>query len=220
MNDRMSLFSKRYFVFFLIVLFSLVCSESAKADEGGFFRRMWGRITSIRDDAPPVEAEPEDTSPAEAPRVEQPRDLPPAPPVRGPDPAPGPARAEDTERPQRDAEHMKEVIKRRLQIFPEISELVSGLRIVEDEPHFETADGEVFPIDELDEETLNALFVRVNQHATRLNTERINRQIQQIQQHQRLLRQQTPPRVPQRPPETPRRAPQPPPRVPQTPRQR
>ncbi|MEA3488727.1 MAG: hypothetical protein U9R44_00070 [Candidatus Omnitrophota bacterium] len=131
------------------------------------------------------------------------------------------------ERPSREVplerDRMLEIINKRLKVYSQILYMVPGLTFEETgegerEYYYSVSEGETVLISELDKETLFNLFNRVNNEATRLNTERVIRQIQQQQQMMRVIQQQQqlqqqqpvqPPRIPQPP-----RQPSPPPRPP------
>ncbi|KJJ84370.1 secreted protein [Candidatus Omnitrophus magneticus] len=90
-------------------------------------------------------------------------------------------------------EDMVEVIKRRLKIFPQIIYTISGLRAKkldtgELEYFYDMGDGKIVKLIDLDDETLYDVYVRINNEGTRLNTERL---MKQIQQHNELMRQIT-----------------------------
>jgi hypothetical protein len=127
---------------------------------------------------------------------------------------------EEQERPPRKEipltkEEMISSIKRRLKVFSEIEFIIPTLSSKVDEEgnkeyFLRTQDGITRKLEELDKETLTDLFARVNNEATRINTERLLRQIQQQEQIRRSIPQQPP--APVQPPAQP---PQPPPAPPQ-----
>jgi len=109
---------------------------------------------------------------------------------------------EITEREEKEIPYTKEemidIIKRRVEAFPQIAFLIPGFRASGDEGGEvvllykkvdEIGSSEV-SLKDLDKETLHRLFVRVNNEATRLNTERIVRQLQQQDNLQRIQMQQ------------------------------
>jgi hypothetical protein len=128
-------------------------------------------------------------------------------------------------------EEMIEVIKRRLRIYSQIQYLIPNFysEVGEDGErvyYYSTPGNPAKRLEELDRKTIQGLFVRVNNEATRLRTEQLMRQIQQqeqimrtIQQQQQLQRQQQPVTPPSPPPEPPRiyTPPQPPPQPPAPP---
>ena len=74
-------------------------------------------------------------------------------------------------------------------------------------------------LEDLDEETLNTVFVRVQNEAGRIRAERLNKQLENIQQAQRAtLAAQQAQRAAFTPPQPPPRPPQPPPQPPQIPK--
>jgi len=94
-------------------------------------------------------------------------------------------------------EEMIEVIKRRLKTFPQIRYMIPGLTArsnAEGEEEFffagEEAEDVPKPLIDLDKETLHDVFVRINNEATRLNTERLMIQLQQQDNLSRMMRQQ------------------------------
>jgi hypothetical protein len=104
---------------------------------------------------------------------------------------------------------MISVVKRRLEALPEIVDMIPGLsgrqkaRGEGVEYYYAPPGGIAMKIEELDEKTLYSLYVKVNQQATIINTERINRQLRQQEQLRRLQEQQRIPQVPAGPPRTP-----------------
>lgn len=115
-----------------------------------------------------------------------------------------------------DREERIEIIRRRLEAYPSIVERIENLLLNDEtgQVQYKTDSGERIELEEVEEEDLRSLFAQVNQHATRLNVERINRQLRQmqLQGHSRRL----PPRRPEQPPENVR----PPAKVPSVPRRR
>lgn len=83
-------------------------------------------------------------------------------------------------------------------------------------------DGIFVSIEELDKETLVKIYVRVNRERTRLNAERIQRQLESVRAAQNISRIQTPPTAPSTPPSPPPAPPrvQSPPQVPNIPSRR
>ncbi len=128
-------------------------------------------------------------------------------------------------------EEMIEVIKRRVQVYSQIPYLIpnfySEVGADGERVYYYSLPGQVaMRLEELDKKTIQGLFVRVNNEATRLRTEQLMRQIQQqeqimrtIQQQQQLQRQQQPVTPPGPPPEPPKIyvPPQPPPQPPAPP---
>ncbi|MBD3296452.1 MAG: hypothetical protein GF392_03715 [Candidatus Omnitrophica bacterium] len=120
----------------------------------------------------------------------------------------------------RSRKEMIEIIERRLDSFDEILYRIPGLTVKKSasgRTHLYYApEGQVaMKIAELDDKTLHDLFVRVNSEATRLNTERILKQVRQAEQLRRITAPRTPPQPP-RLPDT--GAPSMPPQPPSTPR--
>lgn len=139
-------------------------------------------------------------------------------------------------------DEMLDVIGKRLKVFGEIEYIIPNLfsRIAPDgqkEYYYAPDGGVALKLRDLDKGDLFDLYVRVNNEATRINTERILRQIQQqeqimrqIQLQQQQMQQQQvlqPPQPPQQPPQPPQvytppqppaqhQVPTPPPAPPQT----
>ena len=119
---------------------------------------------------------------------------------------------------------MIETIERRLRVFSEIVDMIPGLSRkekvgAEDAEYRYAPPGNVpMKLEELDEKTLRNLYVKINQQATILNTERINRQLRQQEQLRRLQElQRTTPQVPAGPPQQPPARPPTPPSAPPRP---
>jgi hypothetical protein len=91
---------------------------------------------------------------------------------------------------------MLDVIKMRLGAFPEITSIIPGFTVKkisnkDVEYYFQTGKGkEPVLIDSLDKQSLYELFLRVNNEATRLQTERLMRQLEQQQNLMRNIMQQ------------------------------
>ena len=107
-------------------------------------------------------------------------------------------------------EKMLEVIHNRLKVYSEIVYIVPELTFEEKEDgqkeyFYQTRQGSLVKLSDLDKETLYSVFVSVNNEATRINTERLIRQIQQQEQLRRSLQN-----IPQQPPQPPPQPPQPP----------
>ena len=132
------------------------------------------------------------------------------------------------EEPSRDVpftkQKMLEVIDQRVKTFSQIEYLIPDFYSQQGpegvKEFFYRTDMGDMPIEELDKGTLHRLFVRINNEATRLNSQRVMRQIQQQDNLIRMLQQQTrqvhqqPPQPPQSPPvihQPPQQPPQPPP---------
>ncbi len=97
------------------------------------------------------------------------------------------------QRKERTKEEKIEIIERRLEVFPVIMDFIPGLGMRQEEDgearYYYAAPNDIAKeLRELDEETISKLYVRVNQEATKIHTERILKQIQQQQQQERLLR--------------------------------
>lgn len=117
-------------------------------------------------------------------------------------------------------EKMIDSIQKRLKVYSQILFLIPELQMKKsqdgaEELYYTSRDGIALKLSDLDEKTLRELFSRVNNEATRLNTERIQRQIQQQEQLTRMLQQI--PQPPQQPPQPPQIY-NPPPQPPQPPR--
>ncbi|MFH1665293.1 MAG: hypothetical protein ABIA77_04000 [Candidatus Omnitrophota bacterium] len=133
-------------------------------------------------------------------------------------------------------EEMLEVVEGRLGRFPEIVQIIKGLSVSKPdekgnmEYSYGTEDGITSRLADLDKMALYRLFVRVNNEATVINTNRLMQQLAQQQQlqlelqrlqqqQQNLYQQQQNMRVlqqqpPQQPPRPPQQPPQPPPQPP------
>jgi hypothetical protein len=197
--------------FLLLAAAFLLYPLSAQAEEEkNFFIRFWERIKSriIRKEAVKTEKE--------APK----KDLP-----------------EKEKKPQKvkrekpSKTEMIDTMKRRLRVFPNIVGMIPGLSRKEQDTgegvvyYYQTSDGVAVELEKLDDKTLYRIYVRVNQEATRMHTERLLRQIRQQEQLQRLQdlqRMQTQPArtpsVPQQPPKVytpPKGPPAPPPSPPE-----
>jgi hypothetical protein len=119
----------------------------------------------------------------------------------------------------RSRREMIETIERRLDSFDEILYRIPGLSVKKSVSGrvqlYYAPEGQVaMKLAELDDKVLHDLFVRVNSEATRLNTERILKQVRQAEQLRRITAPRTPPQPP-RVPDT--GAPSLPPRSPSTP---
>ncbi len=127
-------------------------------------------------------------------------------------------------------EKMLEIIKRRLDIYSEILFMIPGLTFRETEggakQFYYAPEGQIAQkIEDVDKESLHKVFVRTNNEATRINTQRLMRQLQQQQMVMRQMQSaiQQPPQPPPQPPRIytppqPQRIytpPQPPPQPPQ-----
>ena len=117
-------------------------------------------------------------------------------------------------------EEMLETIKRRFKIYSEIPYMIPAISVKETEAgekaYFYTNDtNETIPLEDAEREDLYGVFVRANNEATRINTQRLIRQIQQQEQIRRSMPQQ-PPAPPPQPPRvfTPPQPPAPPPQPP------
>jgi hypothetical protein len=188
--------------FLLIMVIFLSFSLTANAEERkGLFIRLWDRIKArigIQKEVKPIEEKEELKKEEKAPAE-------PAPEKKKPPRKKG-------ELPQK--EEMVDTIKRRLHVFSEIVNIIPGLSASEKteagviEYYYRTPDGVTMELEELDKDTLYRLYVKVNQEATRIHTERLLRQIRQQEQLQRLQNlqrmQQGPPRPPAEPPKAPK----------------
>ena len=129
-------------------------------------------------------------------------------------------------------EKMLEIIKKRLDIYSELIFMVPDLAFRETtdggkQYYFAPADQIAQKIEDLDKETLHKLFVRINNEATRINTQRLMRQLQQQEMMTRQIMRtiQSPPKPPPQPPQPPRvytppqpqQPPKPPPQPPKQP---
>jgi len=234
---------KKYITIILIFAVILSFSFSAYAQEAkkGFFVRLWEKVSArFKKEAKEVKA------PEQEPKVMVPETLEPEMEVTfEEEEIIEPERIEikeeveelkekkETERKKEERpappsrERMLEVIKRRLEVYPIIIDIVPGLSMRESADgeatyYFADKDGVSIKLDLLDDKTLYRLYVKVNNEATRIHTERI---LRQIQQHEQLMRRiptvpQQPPQPPPQPPRTPTqyqppKVPQPPPSVPE-----
>ncbi len=90
---------------------------------------------------------------------------------------------------------MVEIIERRVTIFPQIVFMIPDFSVETAEDgkktyYFTPEGGERTKLSDLEKEELRKVFVRVNNEATRLNTERVMKQLQQQEQLMRTLQQQ------------------------------
>ena len=130
-------------------------------------------------------------------------------------------------------EEMVDVIKKRVEIFSQLRYMLPNLVIEQAEDGsnqylYDSPEKGMIDLLDVDKETLHDLFVRANNEATRINTERVMKQMQQQQQLMRTLQQQQrfsqPPPTPSAPPKVyippqpPRQPTPPPPPPPQPPR--
>lgn len=124
-------------------------------------------------------------------------------------------------------EDMLKVINKRLEIYSEIVFMIPDLVVRENEDgnkrYYFAPEGQIAQkIEDLDKETLHKLFVRINNEATRINTQRLMRQLQQQEMVMRQMQGaiQQPPQPPPQPPRVysppvQQPPPQPPPQPPQ-----
>jgi hypothetical protein len=123
-------------------------------------------------------------------------------------------------RPKLSKKQMAETVERRLKVYSQILFMIPELQMKksesgEEEYYYASGDGIALKLRDLDEKTLRELFNRVNNEATRMNTERLHLQLLQQQQLMRTLQQM--PQPPQQPPQPPQVF-TPPPQPPQPPR--
>ncbi|MFH1553029.1 MAG: hypothetical protein ABID83_05275 [Candidatus Omnitrophota bacterium] len=199
---------KLFVLLFLVVILSLsVSAHSEEKRKKGVMIKLWERITSRwGEQKKPIEEEKKaeakkreplpqeekikpvvkETAPVEK-KVEVPEETEPTQPVR--------------EIPFSKQE-MIDVIEKRLEIYSEIIYMISGLSFEETEDggkgyFYETSEGDIVKLSDLDKETLHGLFVRVNNEATRISSERLMQQLQQQEQIIRSIQH-----APQQPPRT------------------
>lgn len=124
---------------------------------------------------------------------------------------------------QMSKEELVAEIKDELDREDEIPSYIPGLgmqRAADGTPQYSFAQGgSVKALEDLDQDLLRNLLTRVRQTATKINTDRIQKQLETIRQAQRLQTMrppEPPPRPPQVPqtPSVPRQPPQPPPQPP------
>ena len=195
--------------FFLLVAIFLLFPLSAEAEEEkNFFIRLWENIRSRVTREKAVKAE------RKAPKRKIPKEE---------------EKKRKVKREIPPKEEMIDTMRRRLRVFPGIVDMIPALSRSKEvvgeriEYYYISSDGITLRLEEVDKETLYKLYVRVNQEATRMHTERLLRQIRQQEQLRRLQnlqRMQTQPARPPSPPQTPKvytppkGSPQPPPSVP------
>jgi hypothetical protein len=205
----MKYYQKRTAFFLLVAIFLLYPLSAEAEEEKNFFIRLWENIKSrvTREEA--VKAE------KKAPKREIPK------------------KEEKPRKIKREIppkEEMIDTMRRRLRVFPGIVDMIPALSRSKEvvgeriEYYYISPDGITLRLEEVDKETLYKLYVRVNQEATRMHTERLLRQIRQQEQLRRLQdlqRMQTqparPPSLPPQPPKVytpPKGPPAPPPSVP------
>lgn len=131
----------------------------------------------------------------------------------------------EKERPKLTKEQMATTIEKRVKVYGQLLFMIPNLKMRKsesgaDELYFVTDAGVAVKLRDLEEKDLRDLFNRVNNEATRLNTERLHLQLQQQQQLMRTLQQQQTMQQQQRPPQTPQiyGPPPQPPTPPQPPR--
>jgi hypothetical protein len=206
---------RKEFLFLLFtVLFLLQTATAGAEEQKNFFIRFWENIKSrVRKQ--------ETTQPEKKKITEKPDERQKA---SQKEEKPG---EKERKRPSKD--EMINTMKVRLNVFPGVIDMIPGLSRKDRqegegaEYYYTSSDGVTMQLGEIDEETLYKLYVRVNQEATRMHTERLLSQIRQQEQLRRLQdlqRIQTqpprPPAVPQQPPKvyTPPRTPPAPPALP------
>ncbi|MFH1594376.1 MAG: hypothetical protein ABID09_06740 [Candidatus Omnitrophota bacterium] len=154
-----------------------------------------------------------------------------------PKPAPESEKAQGSPFADITAEELIDRIKNILEVSPEVADFVPELKIIKG-PKGEISeiqydkDGVVKPIEELSKETLIRLHSRMNNERTRLQTDRIQRQLNAARAVQNIAKPQVPvmpPRIPKvyvpprslpkipKPPPAPPKIPAPPPRPPEIP---
>ena len=228
---------KRALLVLILLGITLALSMPAHAEkQKGFFIKLWERVSArFKKKEAPTPAK--EVIPER--KVELPKEAVPVAPVE-------PVKEPEEEAPKRKAppkrkvvipkERMLEVINRRLKVFPQIIDIIPYLsrgEVTEEgevEYRYILSDGTQVKLEDLDKDTLYNLYVRVNNEATRLHTERILRQIQQQEQLMRSMKgAPRPPRQPVSPPQpppeppkvyTPPRTPAQPPSVPTRPERR
>jgi hypothetical protein len=208
-------------VFLLLVCFLLFSLSAYAAEERkSFFRSWWERVTArFRRQEPKVE-EKEQIKPLSKP-VTQEEEVVVEEEAITEEEAPA-AKKEETPKPRRrprkkgelpTKEEMVDTIKRRLQVFKEVVDLIPGLsrRQVKGEDaveyYYTPSSGVTLRLEQLDRDTLYKLYVKVNQEATRMHTERL---LKQIRQQEQLMRLQNLQRMQQGPPKPPAEPPKPP----------
>ena len=201
----------------MLVLVLSVSAHAVQQEEKGVLARLWERIKARISRQKEVTGKPEIKP--EKPKVEE----------RKAEERKGKPAEKTAEKPSREEKEipskakMIDTIKRRLEALPEIVDMIPGLSRKEEtgegaaEYRYAPPGNIAAKIEDLDEGALYNLYVKVNQQATILNTERINRQLRQQEQLRRLQQLQQIPRVPASPPRTPPAAPRTPPPTPQQP---
>lgn len=102
---------------------------------------------------------------------------------------------EEKKRPELSKEKMIASIERRVKVYPQLLQFIPDLKMKKsqdgtEELYYTDKGGIAIKIRDLEEKSLLNLFGRVNNEATRLNTERIQKQIQQQEQLMRQIQQQ------------------------------
>ncbi len=193
-------------------LFLISSIAHAEETQKGFLIRLWERARAA------FTREKEPKKPAEVIKPKNEKDI-------LPSKKEVPTEEKKAPKSERTKEEKIEIIKRRLKVFSEIVDYIPGLSVKKEEDgslscYFTTAEGETKSLSDLDDETVSKLYIRINQEATKLHTERILKQIQMQQQQERLLRSiQQVPQVPVMPPKAPVQPPQAPVQPPKVPTQ-
>ncbi len=192
-----------------------VSADAAQTGRKGVLIRWWESVQARFGWGKEAPAEKKEVEPAPPVKKKEPVGSAPRPrPAPAPRPAPV-ATMEKKEEPEKEEEalsieeelekekeeipvskgEMVEVIKRRVKAYSQIPFLIPGFSVEEtaegEKEYYYAAEGNIpARLEDLDKETVQNLFRRVNNEATRLNTERLMRQIQQQDQIMRQMRQQ------------------------------
>ena len=200
----------RKIVFVFILTFLYTQLVFAQAGEGNS-QTIWGRILGVfKKPVAQEKASPKSTIASEKPKTS--------------DRKPGIARpkVEDLS-----PDEIRDRIKSMVESSPEALDYIPELKASFNEDETVNAmsykkDGISVNMEELDKETLIKVYSRVNRERTRLNAERIQRQLESIRAAQNINRIYAPPPVPTPPPSAPPTPPrvQKPPQVPSIPSRR
>lgn len=209
----------------LILVLLLICfflaQVSLAEEKEGFVKTLWRKVLNtfrhpVQELTPPAKMEPEIVKLKDSGELDEPE----------PEPQPSEEKKR-TPLGEMKEEEIIERIKHMLEISPEALDFIPDLKVVMDKEGYVVSikykvSGIFEDINDLDKETLIKIHNRVNNERVRIQTERIQRQLQAITAAQNIPKPppqvyipKQPPRPPQQPP-TPPKIPTPPPQPPQT----
>jgi len=189
-----------FFAIFSIIIFLNASSAAAQDEKVGFVKRAWRKIINRGNTLAEKAAEAKPPESKQAPQRSPLEEL--------------------------SEEELRVRINDMLEAYPEAAEYIPGLKITYSEEgtveniEFEI-NGALQALSDMDKEALVQLHHRVARERTRMQTERIQRQLEMIRAAQNISKiqqiQQQPPKPPVLPPQPPK-IPTPPPRPPSLPR--